>query len=67
MSVRRKMIDTATGASPPWSSTRETACSPIHFQSMITMPSSNESTSCSTVVDQDNDHVNRQDLMNGYV
>ena len=67
MSVQRKMIDTGTGASPPWSSTRETACSPIHFQSMISVSSSNESTFCSTVVDQDNDNVNRQDLMNGYV
>ena len=33
MSENQKMINTATGASPPWCLTHDRACSPIHFES----------------------------------
>ncbi|CAF1202520.1 unnamed protein product [Rotaria sordida] len=35
MSLKENFVDTATGASPPWSSTRDVACSPIYFGSSI--------------------------------
>ncbi|CAF1524756.1 unnamed protein product [Adineta steineri] len=66
MPDQRNKVDTATGASPPRLSTRETACSPVHFQSM-NQTSSDESTCCSTIVDQDDDNVNGKDLMNKMV
>ena len=34
-SVQGNFVDRATGASPPWSATRDIACSPISFKSSI--------------------------------
>ena len=35
MSIKENLIDTATGASPLWSSTRDVACSSVCFRSLI--------------------------------
>ncbi|CAF4555146.1 unnamed protein product, partial [Rotaria magnacalcarata] len=37
-----KMIDRATGASPPWSNTKEMASSPIHLDPTIEITMSND-------------------------
>ncbi|CAF3482682.1 unnamed protein product [Rotaria sp. Silwood2] len=49
MSLKRKMVDTATGASPPWSSTREMASSPINFHSPMQVIASDDFHDCSTM------------------
>ena len=35
MSIKENLIDTATGAIPPWFSTRDVACSSVCFRSLI--------------------------------
>ncbi|CAF5030128.1 unnamed protein product [Rotaria sp. Silwood1] len=50
MSLKRKMIDTATGASPPGPSTREMASSPIKFRSSMEMIASDDFHDCSTTI-----------------
>ena len=37
------MVNTATGSSPPWSSTREMACSPIRFDVSVQTSTSDDS------------------------
>ena len=53
MSLQRKMVDTATGASPPSSSTREMATSPISFDPSIQMITSDGSYDCSATINQE--------------
>ncbi|CAF1479488.1 unnamed protein product [Rotaria sordida] len=49
MSSNQNMINTATSGSPPWSDTRDVACSPISFGSTI-RSTSNEGSDHSAIV-----------------
>ncbi|CAF1539222.1 unnamed protein product [Adineta ricciae] len=62
MSKASKTIDNATGASPPWSSMRDTACSPILFSSVANTSSSSDASTCSsTIINNDHDSFERED------
>ncbi|CAF4155320.1 unnamed protein product [Rotaria sordida] len=53
MLSQRKMVDTATGASPPRTHTREMASSPINFDSSIQISTSDDYYDCSTTINQE--------------
>ena len=52
MFPQSEMIDTATGASPPWSRTREMASSPIRFEPAIDLTQSHDCIAYPTIVDR---------------
>jgi hypothetical protein len=67
MSDHRKMVDTATGASPPRSSTREMANSPIDFNSSSETSTSDDSGDFSTKTLQKKSNKHNVKVMNKYV
>ncbi|CAF4351346.1 unnamed protein product [Rotaria magnacalcarata] len=64
MSLRPIMVNTATGSSPPWSSTREMACSPIRFDCSVQTSGSDDLNYCSTQVNQENNNIQDVVVMN---
>ena len=67
MSFQSRMVDTATGASPPWSTTREMASSPINFDSSIQMATSDDFHDCLTTITQGRNSAAEIIVMNKYV
>ncbi len=67
MSFQPKMVDNATGASPPWSSTRETATSPVNFNSSIPMATSDDFHDSLTTITQGRNNTDEVIVMNKYV
>jgi hypothetical protein len=67
MSFQPKMVDRATGASPPWSTTREMASSPINFDSSIQMATSDDFRDCSTTITQGRNSAPEIIVTNKYV
>ena len=63
MSFSSKMVDRATGASPPWSQTREIGSSPIKFSSPVKISGPIISNHCSTKVIQEKNNVQDVILM----
>lgn len=66
MLFQPKMVDTATGASPPWTSTRDMASSPINFEASIHMMS-DEFHRNSTTIDHQKRNNKEIIVMNEYV
>ena len=61
-------MDTATGSSPPWTSTRETACSPINFASLNPSVTSDDFYDCSsTTINREKRNLSEVTVMNKYV
>ncbi len=67
MSSQPKMIDRGTGASPPWSTTRETGTSPIHFDSSIQLIISDDFYDFSTTINHGKRSTKETIVMNEYV
>ena len=69
MSFHGKMIDVATGASPPSIRTRDTGCSPIHFElSNKSTSESGRNVDCSTILlDQEKQKMKENVVMKKYV
>ncbi|CAF1363376.1 unnamed protein product [Rotaria sordida] len=58
------MINTGTGARPPWSCTRDVACSPIYFGSSIKLTSNEDFRHSSIVCHQEKQNVQENILKN---
>ncbi|CAF4599091.1 unnamed protein product [Rotaria sp. Silwood2] len=58
------MINTATGASPPWSGTRDAACSPISFETTIRSTSNEGFDRSSIVCHQEKQNIQENILKN---
>ena len=66
MNLDKVMVDTATGASPPRSLTRDVGCSPLHFRSLIQSATriGRDIVSSSIVVDPKEQNKKENDSMN---
>ncbi|CAF1154306.1 unnamed protein product [Rotaria sordida] len=64
MSVKQNVINTATGASPPWPCTRDVACSPIHFGSSIELTSNEGYDDSPIILHQEKQNVQENILKN---
>lgn len=65
---QRIFVDTATGSSPPWTSTRETASSPIKFTSLVPGVTSDDFYDySSTTMTQEKRSLSEIIMMNKYV
>ena len=67
MFLKSKMIDNATGASPPWSNTKEVASSPFHDRSIIELTKSNNTNDNSPTIVQRKHIASRIICANEYV
>jgi hypothetical protein len=67
MHTRARMVNKATGASPPYSTTREMASSPVNFDSSIQSSTSDSSSCSSTMVCAEKDNIQDVMVMNKYV
>ena len=67
MSEKQKMINTATGASPPWYPTHDRACSPIHFELSIESTSTGDFDNLHVVHHKEKSSQRKNMLMNKYV
>lgn len=61
------MVDTGTGASPPWSRTQEMATSPINFDRLVQTSTSDGFSYCSTKVNQEKNNIEDVIVINEYV
>lgn len=61
------MVDTGTGASPPWSRTQEMATSPIKFDRLAQTSTSNGLIYCSTKINQEKNNIEDVIVVNEYV
>ena len=52
MLFQREMVDRATGASPPWPSTKEMSTSPIKFNSSV-LSALDDFYDCSTTINEE--------------
>ena len=67
MSEKQKMINTAAGASPPWYTTHDRACSPIHFESSIESTSTRDFDNSRVIYRKERQSQHKTMLMNKYV
>jgi hypothetical protein len=61
------MVDTGTGASPPWSHTQEMATSPIKFDRLVETSTSFGLICCSTKINEEKNNMQDVIVINEYV
>ena len=57
MSDKKKMVDTATGSSPPWTCTRNVASSCVHMRSSIELKSREDFDHLSILLYQEKENI----------